>query len=176
MRQAMFGRLSKHQRIRRRIEDVLVGFGYSEAYTWSLLPEESATGGVALQEPLSSEQAVLRTSLVDGLLASARRNVDAGNEDIALFEQAHVYLPTGEQLPEERWRVGGIAQGGFAFAKGTVEGLYAALGVEPSFESGRTTCPQPAAAPAPTKAGSPQCGSPSCPANGGRSSSTWMHS
>jgi phenylalanyl-tRNA synthetase beta chain len=35
-RQAMFGQLSKHQRIRRRIEDVLVGFGYSEAYTWSL--------------------------------------------------------------------------------------------------------------------------------------------
>jgi phenylalanyl-tRNA synthetase beta chain len=133
-RQAMFGRLSKHQRIRRRIEDVLVGFGYSEAYTWSLLPEGSATGAVRLQEPLSSEQAVLRTSLVEGLLASARRNVDAGNDDIALFEQAHVYLPTGEQLPEERWRVGGIAQGGFAFAKGTVEGLYAALGVEPSFQ------------------------------------------
>ena len=126
-RQAMFGRLSKHQRIRRRIEDVLVGFGYAEAYTWSLLPEDSATGGVGLQEPLSSEQAVLRTSLVEGLLASARRNVDAGNEEIALFEQAHVYLPSGEQLPEERWRVGGIAQGGFAFAKGTVEGLYAAL-------------------------------------------------
>jgi phenylalanyl-tRNA synthetase beta chain len=132
-RQAMFGRLSKHQRIRRRIEDVLVGFGYSEAYTWSLLPEGSATGSVGLQEPLSSEQAVLRTSLIEGLLASARRNVDAGNDDIALFEQAHVYLPTGEQLPEERWRVGGIAQGGFAFARGTAEGLYAALGVEPNF-------------------------------------------
>jgi len=134
IRQAMFGRPSKHQRIRRRVEDVLVGFGYSEAYTWSLLPEDSATGGVRLQEPLSSEQAVLRTSLVEGQLASARRNVDAGNDDIALFEQAHVYLPTGEQLPEERWRVGGIAQGGFAFAKGTVEGLYAALAVEPNFQ------------------------------------------
>ncbi|MGZ4335824.1 MAG: phenylalanine--tRNA ligase subunit beta [Gaiellaceae bacterium] len=132
-RQAMFGRLSKHQRIRRQIEDVLVGFGYSEAYTWSLLPEDPPTGAVGLQEPLSSEQAVLRTSLIEGLLASARRNVDAGNDDIALFEQAHVYLPTGEQLPEERWRVGGIAQGGFAFAKGTAEGLYAALGIEPSF-------------------------------------------
>src|SRR5207237_6697764 len=86
-RRAMFVHLSKHQRIRRRIEDVLVGFGYSEAYTWSLLPEESATGGVPLQEPLSSEQAVLRTSLIEGLLASALRNVDAGNDDIALFEQ-----------------------------------------------------------------------------------------
>jgi phenylalanyl-tRNA synthetase beta chain len=46
-----------------------------------------------------------------------------------------VYLPTGEQLPEERWHVGGIAEGGIAFAKGTVEGLYDALGVEPSFRA-----------------------------------------
>ena len=129
----MFGRLSKAQRVRRRIEDVLVGFGYAEAYTWSLLPWDPGPGAVELQEPLSSEQAVLRTSLIKGLLASARHNVDAGNEEIALFEQAHVYLPTGEQLPEERWRVGGIAQGGFLFAKGTVEGLYAALAAEPSF-------------------------------------------
>jgi phenylalanyl-tRNA synthetase beta chain len=132
-RQAMFGRLSKHQRVRRRIEDTLVGFGYVESYTWSLLPEGSAPGADHLQEPLSSEQAELRTSLIVGLLASARHNLDAGNEDIALFEQAHVYLPSGEQLPEERWRVGGIAQGGFAFAKGTVEGLYAALGVPATF-------------------------------------------
>ena len=132
-REAMFGRLSELQRIRRRIEDTLVGFGYSEAYTWSLLPADSTSGAVELQEPLSSEQAVLRTSLVEGLLASARRNLDAGNEDIALFEQAHVYLPTDDQLPEERWRVGGIAEGGFPFAKGSVEGLYAALGIESSF-------------------------------------------
>ena len=69
------------------------------------------------------------------MLASARRNLDAGNEDIALFEQAHVYLPADDPLPEERWRVGGIAAGGFPFAKGAVEGLYAALGIGPSFRS-----------------------------------------
>jgi phenylalanyl-tRNA synthetase beta chain len=129
----MFGALSKRQRIRRRIEDTLVGFGYAESYTWSLLPEESPAAGIHLQEPLSSEQAALRTTLVDGLLASARRNFDAGNDEIALFEQAHVYLPTGDQLPEERWHVAGITQGGFTRAKGAVEGLYAALAVEPSF-------------------------------------------
>jgi phenylalanyl-tRNA synthetase beta chain len=132
-RQAMFGRLSKHQRVRRQIEDTLTGFGFSEAYTWSLLPEDSPAAGIHLQEPLSSEQAALRTTLVDGLLASARRNLDAGNEDIALFEQAHVYLPTDVQLPEEHWHAGGITQGGFAVAKGAVEGLYEALGVEPTF-------------------------------------------
>jgi phenylalanyl-tRNA synthetase beta chain len=134
-RQAMFGRLTKLQRARRRIEDALVGFGYSEAYTWSLLPEDPTEGAVRLQEPLSSEQAVLRTSLVEGMLASARRNVDAGNDAIALFELAHVYLPTGEQLPDERWHIGGITDSGLSYAKGTVEGLYEALGLEAVFEA-----------------------------------------
>jgi len=134
VRQAMFGRLSKQQRVRRQIQDALVGFGYSETYTWSLLPDAAKPDGLRLQEPLSSEQAVLRTSLLPGLIASARRNVEVGNEDVALFELAHVYLPSGEQLPDERWHVGGIVAGGFALAKGAVEGLYAALGAEAVFE------------------------------------------
>jgi phenylalanyl-tRNA synthetase beta subunit len=33
----MWGRLSRDQRLRRRIEDVLVGLGLSEAYTFSLV-------------------------------------------------------------------------------------------------------------------------------------------
>jgi len=134
VRQAMFGRLSPLQRIRRKIQDTLVGFGFYEAYTWSLLPRDPDPDAVTLQEPLSSEQAVLRTSLLHGLIASARRNVDAGNESVALFELAHVYLPSGEQLPDERWHVGGIVQGGFALAKGAVEGLYEALGLVASFQ------------------------------------------
>jgi phenylalanyl-tRNA synthetase beta chain len=72
--------------------------------------------------------------LLPGLIASARRNVDVGNEEVALFELAHVYLPSGEQLPNEPWHVGGIVEGGFALAKGVVEGLYGALAVEASFE------------------------------------------
>jgi phenylalanyl-tRNA synthetase beta chain len=133
-REAMFGRLTKVQRIRRKIQDTLAAFGYSEAYTSSLVPRDLDPDAVRLQEPLSSEQEALRTSLLDGLIASARRNAEVGNEEIALFELAHVYLPTGEQLPDERWHVGGIVKGGFAVAKGTVESLYAALSVEPVFE------------------------------------------
>jgi phenylalanyl-tRNA synthetase beta chain len=133
-RREMFGRLSKLQRVRRTIQDTLVGFGYFEAYTWSLLPEDPDPRAVRLEEPLSSEQAVLRTSVLEGLVASALRNVDVGNDHIALFELAHVYLPTGEQLPDERWHVGGIVQGGFPSAKGAVEGLYRALAVPAAFE------------------------------------------
>jgi len=36
VRQAMFGRLTHFQRLRRVVEDVLVGAGYYEAYTYSL--------------------------------------------------------------------------------------------------------------------------------------------
>jgi phenylalanyl-tRNA synthetase beta chain len=133
-REAMFGRLSKHQRVRRRIQDTLVGLGFSEAYTWSLRPDDPVPGAVALPEPLSSEQAVLRTSLTDGLIDAARRNLDAGNEEIALFELAHVYLPSGEQLPHEPWYVAGITDEGFAVAKGAVETLYETLGVPARFE------------------------------------------
>ena len=78
VRSELNGRLTRAQRIRRRIQDTLVGFGFAEAYTWSLLPEDPVPGAIRLPEPLSSEQAVLRTSLAEGLIASAARNVDAG--------------------------------------------------------------------------------------------------
>ena len=57
---------------------------------------------------MSADQAVLRTTLLPGLVEAAQAQLDAGDERIALFEIARVYLPSGEQLPEERWRVGGI--------------------------------------------------------------------
>jgi len=133
-RHQLFGCLTKAQRVRRTIQDTLVGFGYAEAYTWSLLPDDPAAGALRLPEPITSEQAVLRTALADGLVDAARRNVHAGNEAIALFELAHVYLPSGDRLPDERWHVAGIVEGGFARAKGAVEGLYEALHVVPEFE------------------------------------------
>lgn len=132
-RRELFGGLTKMQRTRRKIQDTLAGFGFAEAYNTSLVPRDVDPAAIGLMEPLSSEQEVLRTSLLEGLIASARRNAEVGNEDVALFELAHVYLPAEGQLPHEPWHVGGIVQGGFARAKGTVEALYAALAVEPSF-------------------------------------------
>jgi phenylalanyl-tRNA synthetase beta chain len=133
-RSVMFGRLSRSQRFRRLVEDVLVGAGWSEAYTWTLVPDDGSTDKIKLPEPLSGEQAVLRTDLRLGLEESARRNANAGNQGIALYEVARVYHPSGEQLPEERWHVAGVTEGGFAHAKGAVEALYEVLRVEPRFE------------------------------------------
>jgi phenylalanyl-tRNA synthetase beta chain len=124
------GLLDRDQRLRRVVEDVLVGAGCSEAYTPSLVPEDPAPDALRLPVPLSAEQAYLRTTLLHGLVESAQRNVAAGNEGIALFEIARVYLPSGEPRPDERWHVGGITEGGFFRAKGVLETLYGALHVE----------------------------------------------
>jgi phenylalanyl-tRNA synthetase beta chain len=132
-REAMFGRLTREQRLRRQVEDVLVGAGYAEAYTTTFV----ADGDLRLPEPLSAEAAALRTALYASLLEPARRNADAGEEDVALFEVARVYRDVGADLPEERWHVAGLADGGFAEAKWAVEQIYSALGLEPAYE--RTT-------------------------------------
>jgi phenylalanyl-tRNA synthetase beta chain len=129
-RDAMFGRLTREQRLRRQVEDVLVGAGYAEVYT----PTFVAEGDLRLPEPLSAEAAALRTVLYASLLEPARRNADAGADDVALFEVARVYRDVGEPLPRERWHVAGVADGGFAEAKWAVEQIYSALGVEPSYE------------------------------------------
>jgi phenylalanyl-tRNA synthetase beta chain len=134
VRQAMFGRLTHEQRLRRLVEDVLVGAGYHEAYTYSLQATDPDPDAIELPVPLSSQQRVLRTTLSRGLLSAAQHNVDMGNADPALFEVAHVYLPNGTAVPDERWRVGGIVGGDFFRAKGAVEGICEALHVDVRWE------------------------------------------
>jgi phenylalanyl-tRNA synthetase beta chain len=136
-RQAMFGRLTHFQRLRRFVEDVLVGAGFSEAYTYSLQPTDPDPDAIELPVPLTSQQRLLRTTLSVGLLGAAAHNVAAGNDDVALFEVAHVYLPTGTAVPNERWRLGGIVRGDLFRAKGVVEAIFEALHIEPHFERAR---------------------------------------
>ena len=128
-RDVMFGRLTRWQRLRRVVEDVLVGAGFAEAYTSTFVAE----GELRLPEPLSAEAAALRTSLVASLVDAARHNLAVGNAEVALFEIARTYR-AGEALPDERWHVAGIVDGGLADAKWAVEQLYEALKVEPSYE------------------------------------------
>src|SRR4029079_8754811 len=140
LRRAVAGHLSADQRFRRALEDVLVGAGFSEAYTWRLTDADPNPAALRLPEPMSGDQAVLRTTLLHGLVEAARVNVDAGNEAIRLFELARVYLPSGEQLPEERWHVGGIAQGGYDAARAGVDAIYEAFHLP--LEVRRTSLPQ----------------------------------
>jgi phenylalanyl-tRNA synthetase beta chain len=133
VRQEMFGRLNHAQRLRRQVEDVLVGAGMYEAYTYSLQATDPDPNAIELPVPLSSQQRVLRTTLSIGLLGAAQHNIDMGNTEIALFEVAHVYLPPGP-VPDERWRLGGIVEGDFFKTKGIVEAVFESLHIEPIFE------------------------------------------
>jgi phenylalanyl-tRNA synthetase beta chain len=135
-RREQVGRLTRGQQLRRDVEDVLAGCGLSEAYTPSLVADDPDPAALRLPLPLSAEQSVLRTTLLPSVLAVAERNREVGNDGVALFEIARVYLPSGEQLPDERWRVAGVVEGGYADAKGVVDALLAALKVPVAVERG----------------------------------------
>jgi len=130
-RREMFGVLTREQQLRRRLEDALVGLGFAETYTPSLVTDEKTPW--RLPERISVELTALRTTLTQSFVDASRRNIDVGAGGIALFEIARVYLE-GSELPEERLRVAGICQGGYLRVKGVVEALFAALKAEPAFE------------------------------------------
>jgi phenylalanyl-tRNA synthetase beta chain len=131
LRRAMFGTLTREQALRRRVEDTLVGLGFSETYTPSLRPEGDTPW--RLPEPITVDFTALRTRILPSLVDAAAHNLDAGASKIALFEVARVYLAGGD-LPDEHVHVAGIATGGFFHGKGVVEALYAALKADPVFE------------------------------------------
>jgi phenylalanyl-tRNA synthetase beta chain len=127
-RREMSGRLTRAQSIRRRVEDALVALGYSEVYTPSLVESDAEPAALRLEEPITIELGVLRTELLPSLCEAARRNAERGNERVALFEIARVYLPRGDgELPEERTHVAGVAEGGFLRTKGAVEAVLGRL-------------------------------------------------
>ena len=142
-RREMFGRLTHEQRLRRLVEDILVGCGFFEAYTPSLVAHDENPNALRIPEPQSIEQAVLRTRILPGVVEAVRHNLAVGNTGIALFEIARVYLPSGGRLPDERWRLAAVVEGGFAPAKGAVEALHEALRLEPGFSRAQATLYHP---------------------------------
>ena len=135
-RRDAIGRLPSLLRLRRAVEDVLVGCGLAEAYTPSLVAEDPDPAAIRLTHPLSTEHTALRTTLLPSLFAAAERNREVGNEHVALFEIARVYMPSGAQLPDERWRVAGVLAGAYADAKGVVDTLLGAFHVPVEVERG----------------------------------------
>ncbi len=135
-RRELYGRLDALQKLRRLVEDVLVGCGLDEAYTPSLVAGDPDPNALRPSNPMTAEQAILRTTLIPSLFEAASRNREIGNEDVALFEIARVYLPGGD-LASERRRVAAVLAGDYLDAKGVVETLLEALKLEPVFERGK---------------------------------------
>ncbi|MCK9992473.1 MAG: phenylalanyl-tRNA synthetase beta chain [Alphaproteobacteria bacterium] len=82
---------------------LLAGRGMMEAVTWSFISPRMAEmfGGGAkeltLANPISTELAVMRPSLLPNLLAAAKRNADRGMSEIALFEVGPQYAGDAPQ-------------------------------------------------------------------------------
>jgi phenylalanyl-tRNA synthetase beta chain len=138
------GKLEPDVRLARRVTDVLLGAGLSEAVTIAFTDEGLADRlrlgegdperhAVRVANPMGADQALLRTVLFPGLLESARRNLDAGRDRVALFQIGRVVLPApGEELPRQPVRVSGLIAGndaGFFDMKGVVEVLERSLHV-----------------------------------------------
>ncbi len=97
------GRLSQTQRLRRRAVDALVGRGLYETVGWTftsptalerlrLSPQDPRrSGALELENPLSEEHALLRTTLLGSLLDSASHNAARGQADLRLFEVGTVF-------------------------------------------------------------------------------------
>ena len=98
----------------------LGGMGFFEAFTLDLIPEKAlrwdeglfAGAAVEVENPLSDDQARLRTSLFPGLLQSALHNVERGAAGLRLFELGRVYRlsPDGKSV-EERTLCAGVLAG-----------------------------------------------------------------
>ncbi|MEA2277146.1 MAG: phenylalanyl-tRNA synthetase beta chain [Solirubrobacteraceae bacterium] len=121
-RRGAAGRLTTAQRLRRRAVDALVGRGMYEIVGWSftdpgladrlrLAPDDPRRRFVALENPMSEDRSVMRTTLVGSLLDAARHNTARGMADLALLECGAVYLDTGGRLPHEHRALGGVVAG-----------------------------------------------------------------
>jgi phenylalanyl-tRNA synthetase beta chain len=95
------GRLTRSQRLRRRLEDLLRDRGLNECVSYSFTSpaaiERLRLGDVPLlrlDNPLSEDHSVMRPLLLPGLLDAARHNAAHGRPGARLFESAHVYRPT----------------------------------------------------------------------------------
>jgi phenylalanyl-tRNA synthetase beta chain len=164
-RERAVGRLTPRQRLRRRSEDTLRDRGLHEVVAWSFTSPEALARlrlaeALPLANPLSEDGSVMRPLLLPGLLDAAARNSARGAGGAGLFESAHVYAPDGPlDAPEgsprglapaaERHHIAALlglaAPAGwrsparpadFYAAKGLVEALGAAAGVELAAEPG----------------------------------------
>ena len=155
--------------VRKHIKHFLLAAGMMEAINYSFCDpkcfdkirftvDDPRRDVLELQNPLSPEMSVLRTTLLPSLLANAQHNRNHQIDTIALFEIGSVFIRNGAQKEPER--VTGILAGqvgegvysnpyrepDFYDIKGLVEGVLEVCGIvdytlekteEPTFHPGR---------------------------------------
>ncbi|MBC7288652.1 MAG: phenylalanine--tRNA ligase subunit beta [Armatimonadetes bacterium] len=149
------GRLNPAQRLERRVRELLRECGLSENLSYSMMspddldklnlpPDAAERRIVRLANPMSADASVLRTTLLPALLNACLVNQNQGVADVALFEIAPVFIEQDGEKPAEPKRLAGVLMGNpftaewglqtsqvdFFWAKGIIEQLAEALGVE----------------------------------------------
>ncbi|WP_444886739.1 phenylalanine--tRNA ligase subunit beta [Microbulbifer sp. JMSA008] len=133
------------------LEQTLLSRGYYEAITFSFIDSDSAAlfdpeaDPVALQNPISAELAVMRTTLLPGLCKALQYNLNRQQNRVRLFETGLRFVP-GAELHQEQM-IAGLAYGNrfaenwtgskdsvdFYDVKADVEALLARTGVADEF-------------------------------------------
>lgn len=117
-----------------KVKDCMHYWGYNEVYTYSMVSEELYEGpleeAVKILNPLSSDHAYMRLTLIPSLLEVIRNNY---LENVAIFEIANVYKRKKGDLPEETPHFAAILKTQdkqiFFQLKGVLEALFEELGI-----------------------------------------------
>jgi phenylalanyl-tRNA synthetase beta chain len=132
----------------RLLRQLLTACGMSEAVTFSFIEAAAAqpfvtSDAVAVQNPLSEKFAVMRPSLLPGLVDAAAHNRRRQHEHIRLFETGTQFRPEGEtRAVAGVWcGAGGVPHwssasraADFYDVKGVVDTICRTFGVEPAFQ------------------------------------------
>ena len=97
------------------INNIMVGRGYSEVINYSFVSPSmnsmmgSNTKTIDIQNPLSIEMSIMRTSLLPGLLQNLMHNLQRQHESIRLFESGKIF--TANNKNSEKEVIAGISYG-----------------------------------------------------------------
>ena len=149
---------AKRSNLRKKLRNILAGWGFQEILTYSLVSQEKLQGlspklklkviPLKVANPMTREQEYLRTTLRAGVLSTLSHNQRFEQVGIRLFEIGKIFLPQGKNLPQEKEGLCAVLSGpraelswhgdkellDFFDAKGVVESLLKQLGLEGTFE------------------------------------------
>ncbi|MDP2855461.1 MAG: phenylalanine--tRNA ligase subunit beta [Smithellaceae bacterium] len=106
-----------------RIRQLLIGSGYSEIINYSFtspasvgylcLPsDDERRNFVVIKNPLTEEQAVMRTTMAYGLLETLKKNINNASSNLKIFEMGRIFLARKSgDLPEEKNILAGLLTG-----------------------------------------------------------------
>lgn len=143
----------KFRSIQTRIKNVLLGLGYSEYMTYSfvspadfdkimLAEKDELRNTVNLLNPLGEDYSIMRTTLIPEMIDALSKNFARGNENVAGFEFGNTFMPTKEELPQEKLKLcmGFYDIGDFYYLKESIERAFWSVGIN-DLEIQRATRP-----------------------------------